>query len=180
MVKFVNQPLKIQIWKLWFWNYTQWFVLALVFILLSLAAPSLCTQVMQFSNWNKLSPRHWSDWWARSPAKACTGQSTIARSRQSGVSEEETGREKKKKCGVGGCAECDVLVWSLRGELFLHWLPLCPIPWSPHTISVCRTSKDGSSPSCSPPSSSSPMWQLWREMRESQGLSTRSHKIFQF
>lgn len=93
---------------------------------------------------------------------------------------ERKDRKRKINVVVGGCAECDVLVWSLSAWRVASPLtPLCPIPWSPHTISVCRTSKDGSSPSCSPPSSSSPMWQLWREMTENQGLSIRSHQIYQ-
>lgn len=108
----------------------------------------------------------------QSPAKACTGQSTTAGKRRVvWVKRQKENKEKSSsKGGVGGCAECDVLVWSLSASGVASPLtPLSPFPWSPHTISVCRTSKDGSSPSCSPPSSSSPMWQLWREVRASQG-----------
>lgn len=114
--------------------------------------------------------KHWVDW---CPAKACTGQSTTAGNRN-GVK----GKKRENEiCLVGGCAGCDDVVWSLRAWGVASPLtPFFPLPWSPHTISVCRTSKDGSSPSCSPPSSSSPMWQLWRERRwTGQRTNTTSH-----
>lgn len=137
---------------------------------LSLAALSLCTQVMQFRRWN----RFWNT------------ESTGAQQRHAQVSppQQEIGtvwkarREKTRYVWWGGgCAGCDDVVWSLRAWGVASPLtPFFPLPWSPHTISVCRTSKDGSSPSCSPPSSSSPMWQLWRERRwTGQRTNTTSH-----
>lgn len=92
-------------------------------ILSSLAAPSLCTRVMQFrSNTGA----------AGGPAKACTGPPP---QESDGCCEwMEERREKKEKSvfGWGGCAGCDVMVWSLsaRGAA-CPLTPLSPLPWSP-------------------------------------------------
>lgn len=104
-------------------------------------------------------------WHEPSPVKSMHRSVQHSRRWISGVREWEKNRTRSidQSRSWGGYVLVCVLVWSLRGELLLRWLPRVPFPWSPHTISVCRTSKDGSSPSCSPPSSSSPMWQLWRE-----------------
>ena len=82
---------------------------------------SLHSAVMQFRKRNKLCLRHESTG-GQSPAKACTGRSTITRNRQEMWVDKRNARKRKRKekcrsnCAVkvGGCAECDDVVSRVR------------------------------------------------------------------